>query len=108
MDSVLGRNQPRVDGKPKQKVDGKVASKARADASALKKAAAEAELRSAQLAAQCEALDQAMSNPHNSDPKLACLSMSELSRRRAQLAAELAHAETRWLEASELLERQAA
>jgi ATP-binding cassette subfamily F protein 3 len=108
MDSVLGRNQPKVDAKPKQKVDRKAVAKARDDARALQKAASDAELRSSRLAAQCKALDLAMSKSGESDPKLASLPMSELSRRRAQLAAELAHAEARWVEVSELLEREAA
>ncbi|HUP67029.1 MAG TPA: ABC-F family ATP-binding cassette domain-containing protein [Sphingomicrobium sp.] len=108
MDSVLSGNQSKANAKPKVKIDRKAASKARDEARALKKAAEDAERRSAQLAEQCKALDRAMSNDHGSDPQLASLPMSELSRRRAQVAADLAHAEAHWLEVSEQLERQAA
>ncbi|MEO6226220.1 MAG: ABC-F family ATP-binding cassette domain-containing protein [Sphingomicrobium sp.] len=108
IDSVLGRNQPKPEAKPKAKADRKITAQARDEARALKRAAAAAEVESARLAAQCKALDRAMSKSGDSDPKLASLPMSELSRRRTQLAAELALAEARWLEVSEQLERQAA
>jgi ATP-binding cassette subfamily F protein 3 len=49
-----------------------------------------------------------MIDPASAQPELASLDMNELSRRRAQLAAELEIAEARWLEASEQLERAAA
>jgi ATP-binding cassette, subfamily F, member 3 len=58
--------------------------------------------------AQCSAIDRAMFDPANVDPQLAGLSMSELSRKRAKVAAELEAAEARWLEASEKLELAAA
>jgi ATP-binding cassette subfamily F protein 3 len=108
IDSVLGRNQAQTNAKPKQKPDRKAAAKARDEARALKKAAADAERRSAELAAQCKALDHALSNSGGADPRMATMSISELSRKRAQLAAELADAEAKWLEASEELDRQAA
>ena len=109
IDFVLGRNQPKVEGKPKaSKAERKADSRAREEARALKKAAAEAEAASARLAAQCSAIEQAMIDPARAGPELASLDMSELSRRRAQLAAELEIAEARWLEASEQLERAAA
>jgi ATP-binding cassette subfamily F protein 3 len=109
IDFVLGRNQPKSEGKPKaSKADRKAGAKAREDARALKKAAAEAEAISARLAAQCSALDRAMFDPNSAEPELASLSMSELSRRRAKLAAELQAVEARWVEASEQLESIAA
>jgi ATP-binding cassette subfamily F protein 3 len=109
IDFVLGRNQPKAEGKPKaSKADRKAGAKAREDARALKKAAAEAEAVSARLAAQCSALDRAMFDPTSAEPELASLPMSELSRRRAKLAAELQAAEARWIEASEQLESIAA
>ena len=74
----------------------------------LKNAAAEAEATSARLAAQCSALDRAMFDPAGAEPDLASLPMTELSRRRAKLAADLEEAEARWLEVSEQLERLAA
>ena len=106
---MLGRNQPKVEAKPKvAKADRKSAAKARDEARALKKAASEAEAESARLAAACSAIDRAMFDPSGADPKLASLPMSELSRQRAKVAAELALAEARWLEVSEQLESQAA
>jgi len=109
IDLVLGRNQPSAQPKAKQpKHDRKAAAKAREDARALKKAAAEAEAASARLMAECSAIDRAMFDPASAPEELASLPMSELSRRRARLAAELQAAEARWLEASEQLEKVAA
>jgi ATP-binding cassette subfamily F protein 3 len=106
---VLGRNQPKAEAKPKlPKIDRKNAAKAREDARALRKKAAEAEAASAQLAAQCSALDRAMFDPSAAEPHLATLPMSELAQRRAAIAAELEAAEARWLEVSEQLEKAAA
>ncbi len=108
IDLVLGRGQS-VDGKAKApKQDRKAAAKGREEAKALKKAAAEAEAASARLAAECSALDRAMSDPASAQADLAALPMSELSRRRARLAAELEAAEAKWLETSERLEQAAA
>jgi ATP-binding cassette subfamily F protein 3 len=109
IDFVLGRNQPKADAKPKtSKANRKADAKAREEARALKKAAAEAEATSARLAAECSAIDRAMFDPTAADPQLAALPMSELSRRRAKIAAELKAAEVRWLEAAEQLESIAA
>jgi ATP-binding cassette subfamily F protein 3 len=109
IDLVLGRNQPQAEAKPKQpKLDRKAAAKVRDEARALKKAAAEAEAASARLMAQCSAIDRAMFDPASAPVELTSLPMSELSRRRAKIAAELEAAEARWLEASEQLERAAA
>ena len=109
IDFVLGRNQPKAERKPKvSKADRKAENKSREDARALKKAATEAEAASARLAAQCSALDRAMFDPAGAEPELASLPMTELSRRRAKLAADLEEAEARWLEVSEQLEQLAA
>ena len=109
IDFVLGRNQPKAEAKPKPvNGDRRAAAKARNGASALKRAASDAEAETARLAAQCSAIDQAMFDPAGAEPDLALLPMSELSRRRAKLEAELAIAEARWLEASEQLENLAA
>jgi ATP-binding cassette subfamily F protein 3 len=108
IDLVLGRNQPAAEAKPKGvKVDRKAAAKAREDARALQKAAAEAEAVSARLMAQCSEIDRAMFDPASASPELAKLPMSELSRRRAKVAADLEEAEARWLEVSEQLEQAA-
>ena len=109
IDLVLGRNQPPAEAKPKQsRLDRKAAAKAREEARALKKAAAEAEATSARLMAQCSAIDRAMFDPESAPSELANLTVSELNLRRAKVAAELAAAEARWLEASEQLEKAAA
>jgi ATP-binding cassette subfamily F protein 3 len=109
IDFVLGRNQPKAERKPKvSKADRKAGSKVREAARALKNAAAEAEATSARLTALCSALDRAMFDPASAEPDLASLPMSELSRRRAKLAADLEEAEARWLEVSEQLEQLAA
>ena len=109
IDLVLGRNQPQAQAKAKQpKVDRKAAAKAREEARALKQAAAEAETASARLMAQRSAIERAMFDPASAPSELAKLPMSELSRRRAHVAAELEAAEARWLEASEQLEKAAA
>lgn len=109
IDLVLGRNQAPAEAQAKQsRPDRKAAAKAREKARALKKAAAEAEAASARLMAQCSAIDRAMFDPESAPSELANLPVSELSRRRAQVAAELEAAEARWLEASEQLEQVAA
>ena len=109
IDLVLGRNQPQAEVKAKQpKLDRKAAARAREDARQLKKAAAEAEAASALLLAQRSAIDRAMFDPASAPPELTSLPMSELSRRRAKIAAELEAAETRWLQASEQLDKLAA
>ncbi|PWG02216.1 ABC-F family ATP-binding cassette domain-containing protein [Sphingosinicella humi] len=109
IDFVLGRNQPKAQANPRPaKVDRKSAAKARDEARALQRAASDAERECARLTERCSAIDQAMFDPTGADPALASLSMSELSRQRAKLTAELALAEARWLEASEQFERQAA
>jgi ATP-binding cassette, subfamily F, member 3 len=109
IDLVLGRNQPPAQAKLKQpKPNRKAAARAREEARALRQAAAEAEAVSVQLMAQCSAIDRAMFDPASANPELTSLPMSELSRRRARIAAELEAAEARWLEVSEQLEKAAA
>ena len=109
IDFVLGRNQPKVEARAKPaKTDKKAAAKAREEEKELRKKAAEAEAASERLAALCSALDQAMFDPASAAPDLAKLPMSELSSRRAKIAADLATAEALWLEANDELERIAA
>ncbi len=104
IDFILGRNQPKGEGKP-AKLKG--LGKARDEARALRRAAAEAEAATARLNADIEALDRALNDPAAA-PQFACLSMEEIVRRRAAIAADLEAAEARWLEASERLESLAA
>ena len=108
IDLVLGRGASAPEKPKQQRHDRKAAARAREDARALKKAAAEAEAASARLAAQCSALDRAMFDPANAPTEFANLPMSELSKRRARVAAELEAAEARWLDVNEQLERLAA
>jgi ATP-binding cassette, subfamily F, member 3 len=109
IDHVLGRNQPKSNGKAGSvTVGGKPNAKSREAAAALKKAAAAAEATSARLAAECAAIDQALADPTRADPTLATLPISELSKRRAALAAALLESEAQWLETAEQLDMQAA
>ncbi len=109
IDFVLGRNQPKVEARAKPaKADKKAAAKARDEEKELRKKAAEAEAASERLAALCSALDQAMFDPASAAPDLAKLPMSELSSRRAKIAADLVTAEALWLEANDELESIAA
>ncbi|MEO7564065.1 MAG: ABC-F family ATP-binding cassette domain-containing protein [Sphingomicrobium sp.] len=98
IDFILGRNQPKTTGKSKPK---KVDAKAQDEAKALKQAAAEAEAASAKLAAECSALDEELAVADTD-------TLSDLSRRRARVAQQLAEAEARWLQVSEELEQAAA
>jgi ATP-binding cassette, subfamily F, member 3 len=109
IDFVLGRNQPKAEGKPKvDKKDRKEAARSREQARQARKEVTEAEAAIARLQAQASSLDRAMFDPSSAAPELASLTMSELSRRRAALGEELEQAEARWLQASERLEGQAA
>ena len=90
------------------KVDRKASAKAREDARQLKKAAADAEAESVRLTAQQSAIERAMFDPASAPAELGKLPMSELSRRRAEIAAKLEAAEARWIEANEQLETIAA
>jgi ATP-binding cassette subfamily F protein 3 len=109
IDLVLGKNQPAVEAKAKApKLDRKAAAKAREEERQLKKAAADAEAESARLTAQQSAIERAMFDPASAPAELGTLPMSELSRRRAEVAAKLEAAEARWLEANEQLETIAA
>lgn len=106
-DLILGKNQPRQDGQKFGKKDKKAAAQAREKASELKKAAQDAEQRTIKLTAERSALDLAMFDPSKAEAGLSKLSMSELSKRRADVAAKLEAAEAAWLEASEAAEQAA-
>ena len=97
---ILGRNQPKAAAaKPKMK---KLSATEQDEAKALRKAAADAEAASAKLAAECEALDRELA-------AVECAkTITDLSRRRAQVAEQLVEAEAHWLEVSEQLEQLAA
>ncbi|BBC72948.1 glycosyl transferase family 1 [Altererythrobacter sp. B11] len=104
IDFVLGRNQPKAEGKPATTKKGKSSAKAREEARLLKSKVTEAEKEIARLQAQCAALDGAMADPASAAPDLAGLNMGELARRRAALGDRLDAAEAAWLEHSESLD----
>jgi ATP-binding cassette, subfamily F, member 3 len=109
IDFVLGRNQPRQDGKERPvKKDRKANARSREEAKLARGEVAEAEKAMARLQADTAAIDLAMADPRSADAALARLPMGELARRRAALVQDLQQAEQRWLEASERLECQSA
>ncbi|MGH6616290.1 ABC-F family ATP-binding cassette domain-containing protein [Sphingomonas sp.] len=108
-DLILGKNQPKQDGGAKGgKKDKKTAAQDREKAQALRKAVQDAEAVTVKLTAEQSALDKAMFDPSTAEPALAKLPMSELMKRRADVAEKLEAAEAKWLEASEALEQAAA
>ena len=110
IDLVLGRNQPKPDGKARSagakaaKPGRKAAAGARDDARRARKQIAESEATIARLQAMISAIDGAMSDPASASAELARLPISELAHRRAGRAAELQAAEAAWLEASAMLD----
>jgi ATP-binding cassette subfamily F protein 3 len=109
IDFVLGRNQPKGEERAKGgKQDRKAAAQARETARQIAKEVSEVEALIARLQARGSAIDQAMFAPNTAEPDLRNLTMSDLSRRRAEVTGELEKAEQRWLEVSERLERQSA
>ncbi|QNQ11642.1 ABC-F family ATP-binding cassette domain-containing protein [Sphingomonas alpina] len=106
-DLILGKNQPKPDGTKGGKKDKKTAAQDREKAQALRKAAQDAEAVTIKLTAEQSALDKAMFDPSTAEPALSKLPMSELMKRRADVAEKLEAAEAKWLEASEALEQAA-
>ncbi|WP_260598807.1 ABC-F family ATP-binding cassette domain-containing protein [Sphingomonas endolithica] len=106
-DFILGKNQPKNDGQKFGKKDKKAAAAAREKTAELRKAAQDAEAMTVKLMAERSVIDRAMFDPSAAEGNLAKLSMSELSRRRADVAARLEAAEAAWLEASEAVEQAA-
>jgi ATP-binding cassette subfamily F protein 3 len=109
IDFILGRNQPKAEGKgeakPKAgKGDKRANAQAREDYRAMQKRIREAETRISKVQAQIAAIDLAMAEPAKAAKDLASLNMGELSRRRAALADDLEAAEAAWLELSEAAE----
>ncbi|MDO6413768.1 ABC-F family ATP-binding cassette domain-containing protein [Sphingomonas sp. BIUV-7] len=88
--------------------DKKAAAEARDKALALKKRVSEAEAKMATLTAERSALDRAMFDPKTADAAHAKLSMSELMKKRADVATALDEAEAAWLALTEQLETSAA
>ncbi|HEX9932692.1 MAG TPA: ABC-F family ATP-binding cassette domain-containing protein [Allosphingosinicella sp.] len=109
-DMVLGRNgagsgdgdgaAPRVSRKDERRL----AAEARERSKALRTAAKAAEAEIARLEARRTEIDRAMFDPAAATAADARLTMSELMKMRADVAAKLEAAEARWLEASQALE----
>ena len=103
-DLILGKNQPKQDGQKFGKKDKKAAAAAREKTADLKRNAQEAEAKTVKLTAELRTLDHAMFDPSKAESYLKKLSMGDLSKRRADVAAKLEAAEAEWLEASEAVE----
>jgi len=91
--------------KANRKEDRRAAAESRERAQTLRKQAREAEAEVEKLGAQRSALDLAMFDPSKASAEFAKLTMTELMKRRADVAAKLEAAELRWMEASEALEQ---
>ena len=108
-DLILGKNQPRSESAPKgTKKDRKAAAAEREQVQALRKEVRELEAVIAKLMAGRSAIDLAMFDPSKAEPLLSELTMGDLMKRRADVETALEEAESRWMEASEKLERQQA
>lgn len=108
---VLAKEPPAEGGgeaKASRKDARRAAAEAREKGNALRKAAKAAEAELAKLQQQLSALDRAMFDPGSAEPQLTKLTMTELMKRRADVAARVEAAEAEWLEASEALEALAA
>jgi len=96
------------EGKLSKKDARRAAAQAREQGNALRKAAKDAEGALARLTAQRAAVELAMFDPPSAEASLAALTMTELMKRRAELAGRIEAAEAVWMEASEKLEAIAA
>ena len=95
------------EGKAK-KADKKAVAAARERDQELRKAVRELEGETQKLHAERSALDRAMFDPAGAEPRYAKMSMSDLSKRHAEVSTRLETTEAKWLEASEALESVAA
>ncbi|MCC2977790.1 ATP-binding cassette domain-containing protein [Sphingomonas sp. PL-96] len=103
-----GSKADKAERKANKKEDRRAAAEARERAQGLRKEAQAAERELAKLTAERTVLDQAMFAPAEAPATLAKLTMTELMKRRAELADRIEAAEARWMEASEALETAAA
>ncbi|MET0238258.1 MAG: ABC-F family ATP-binding cassette domain-containing protein [Sphingobium sp.] len=106
---VLAKDPPEVGkggGGPKlsKKDQRKAAAEAREKNQALRDRAKKAESELAKLTDARAAIEMAMFDPSSAVPGLAKLTMTELMKRRAELAERMEAAELAWMEASEALE----
>ncbi|HEX8583275.1 MAG TPA: ABC-F family ATP-binding cassette domain-containing protein [Allosphingosinicella sp.] len=103
---ILQKDNGNAKSEPKanRKDERRAAAAAREKSKALRTKAKAAEADVAKLTAQRGAVDRAMFDPSAAEAGLAKLTMTELMKRRAELEAQIAEAEARWLEASEGVE----
>ena len=99
-----GGKAAKKDAKKDGREERRLAAERREADKALRKRARDAEAETAKLNGELSAIDRAMFDPRSAEPGLAKLTMTELMKRRSQLAEKVAAAEARWLEASEALE----
>jgi len=104
IDFVLGRNQPKSEGKGKAKgakAEEKPAGPSWEEMRELKKQLVRAEKDIARAQAQLAEVDAALADPASATPALARLKTSEIARRRADLVKALDAAEASWIELGE-------
>jgi ATP-binding cassette subfamily F protein 3 len=103
---ILQKDNGRAASAPKanRKDERRAAAAAREKSKALRTEAKAAEAEIQKLAAQRSAVDQAMFDPSTASAGLSGLTMTQLMKRRAEIEAQLAKAEARWLNASEAVE----
>ena len=104
IDFVLGRNQPKSEGKGKMKgakAEEKPAGPSWEEMRELKKQLVRTEKDIARAQAQLAEVDAALADPASATPALARLKTSEIARRRADLVKALEAAEASWIELGE-------
>ncbi|MBB3939777.1 ATP-binding cassette subfamily F protein 3 [Novosphingobium fluoreni] len=111
MDFVLGRNQPKADGKGKGKsaekpapIDQKAVSANWKEQKELEKQFARAETAIARVQSRVAEIEDAMVTPKRPPHNLAGLTTGQLAKQREQALVDLAKAEADWLALSERLE----
>jgi ATP-binding cassette subfamily F protein 3 len=87
-----------------KKEQRKAAAEAREKGQELRKRAKAAEAEVEKLSKERSAIEQAMFDPSSAGPALSRLTMTELMKRRAEIASSIESAETIWMEANEALE----
>ncbi|HEY0147626.1 MAG TPA: ABC-F family ATP-binding cassette domain-containing protein [Allosphingosinicella sp.] len=99
-DNGAAKSEPKANRKDERRA----AAAAREKSKALRNEAKAAESELAKLSAQRNAIEHAMFDPSAAEAPLANLTMTELMKRRAEVAAKIEAAEARWLQASEAVE----
>jgi len=113
IDFVLGKPAVAIsknlgDRSMSRKEQRQAAAQAREKGRELRKSAQAAEARLEKLTAALSAIDQAMFDPSSATGELASLTMTDLMKRRSEIANGIDAAEVAWLEANEALEAIAA